>query len=200
MAGFIAIVSLPILLLNFLSGIVGGIWLAVLGEWRLLFIGLGVTFTGAFAIGFALMPSLIFALPLQSAVERRSISGVLFFLSLNLLWTYLLIAAWCVGAFYLISQNYTLSPALPYLLWAYSIAVGPWTFLAKKDAQTGNTHAAFPTFFACVGCAAMMLITLSSFGLPTIQTLATAFSIFLGISFVLQVAEMVMLVRSERNW
>jgi hypothetical protein len=199
MAAFFTLITLPVMLLNFFSGIVGGIWLAILGEWRLLFVGLGAIVTGAFAISLALMPSLIFAIPLQSAVERRSVSGVLFFLSLNLLWTYLLIAVWCVGAFYLIGQNYILSPALPYLLWAYSIAVGPWTFLAKKDAQAGNTHAAFPTFFACVGCAAMMLITLSSFSFPTIQTLAIAFCTFLGISFVLQVAEMVMLIRSERN-
>lgn len=39
------IFSVPIMMMNFASGIIAGIWLAILGQWGLIGIGLVFTFT-----------------------------------------------------------------------------------------------------------------------------------------------------------
>lgn len=44
----IEILSVPIMILNIAGGIVGGIWLAILGEWTLIVIGVLLLFTSHF--------------------------------------------------------------------------------------------------------------------------------------------------------
>ena len=52
----ITVFLLPILFLNFLSGIVGGVWLATIGQWFILATGLFLTLIGWFLVSLVLAP------------------------------------------------------------------------------------------------------------------------------------------------
>lgn len=52
--------ALPIMLLNFLGGIVGGIGLIVQGDWTKFFLGIAYAFTGGFIVSIMMLPSMIF--------------------------------------------------------------------------------------------------------------------------------------------
>jgi hypothetical protein len=58
MQALIALLVLPLMLLNVLGGIVGGIWLIVLGEWGALGVALIAIVFGAIICSFALMPGI----------------------------------------------------------------------------------------------------------------------------------------------
>jgi hypothetical protein len=60
-ATIIRLISIPVMLLNLGGGIVGGIWLVVLGKWGLLGIGLASVFISSIGLGLALTPSMLLA-------------------------------------------------------------------------------------------------------------------------------------------
>ena len=75
----------PLSLLNIFGGVVSGVWLAILGEWRVIGTGVLALFVSGMALGLAMMPGLIFSLPAAAMLERgNKIGGYIFtFLSLG---------------------------------------------------------------------------------------------------------------------
>ena len=59
----LGLISIPIMLLNFGGGIVGGIWLATLGKWGLLGLGVASMLLSSSGLGLVLTPGLLFAVP-----------------------------------------------------------------------------------------------------------------------------------------
>ena len=57
----IEILTLSILVMNMIGGISAGIWLAFLGEWKLIIIGIVLLFTSHFYISLLMLPGLLFA-------------------------------------------------------------------------------------------------------------------------------------------
>src|SRR5690606_4777318 len=84
------------MLLNLLGGVVAGIWLAVLGEWGTLFRGLGILIGGALTISLFMMPGLLLAAPAASLHTSGKRLGFYFFGLMSLLYTYGVLAGWCV--------------------------------------------------------------------------------------------------------
>ncbi len=50
--------SMPIMLMNIFSGIIGGIWLAILGEWQLIGIGIGLIIVVPWGLNLLLLISI----------------------------------------------------------------------------------------------------------------------------------------------
>jgi hypothetical protein len=101
-ATIIRLISIPVMLLNLGGGIVGGIWLVVLGKWGLLGIGLASVFISSIGLGLALTPSMLFSMPGAVALERgKYVLGILCLMAGNL-WTYAVMTVWCVGCFYFV--------------------------------------------------------------------------------------------------
>jgi hypothetical protein len=74
----IGLLSIPVGLLNFGAAIIGGIWLAILGNWGLLGLGLFSMFVSSYGISFALMPGLLFFAPGALAIEKgRYVIGLI---------------------------------------------------------------------------------------------------------------------------
>jgi len=69
----IEILSLPIMILNMVGGIIGGIWLAILGEWGLIGIGILLMFTSHWILAILMMPSLLFNGELNIDRLKRSV-------------------------------------------------------------------------------------------------------------------------------
>lgn len=72
------------------------------------------------------------------------------------------------------------------MLWGYAAATGPWSFLARKDAEAGNDQASMPAFFAQLGVIAMMVATFINPVGTDFFTLIYWFAPVLGIGLVLQ--------------
>jgi hypothetical protein len=146
----------PFLILNFFGGVVGGIWLAVLGEWRLLGIGIAYMICGAFLAGILMLPGMIFAGPAALAAQRQK-----FFLTAILgvpaiAWTFAVMTGTCALIFGTLVSHVEGTP-IPYILWAYAVALAPWSYMASVETRSGNDAANVLLFFCQLGTISMMV-------------------------------------------
>jgi hypothetical protein len=199
MQAIFTLLAVPIFILNFAGGIVGGIWLAILGDWPPLIMGIGAWIISTLSISLVLSPGLIFEIPAAMALERGNyVLGGLLALLGNL-WTYGIMIVWCVGSFVFILAEHKSGSPWPYLLWAYSIATGPWGYLASREAQSdSNSLSSIVAFCACIGVVAMMGVMLFARSL-NLAYLVFAFAIPMTISFVFQTLIFISIARMQRR-
>jgi hypothetical protein len=137
--------TIPVSLVTMFGGTVSGIWLAILGEWGVIGTGILALFVSSFLLGFALMPSLIFAIPAMALFERGNKVGGYILMFLNLIYTYAILIFWSLSVLIYYREQASNASLIPILFWSYGVATGPISFLASKDLQGGNEHAMFPT-------------------------------------------------------
>lgn len=150
-----SLLAIPLMILNFLAGIVGGLALLFKGEWQLFALGIGYGFFGSFIIGTLLLPGMIFAAPLASNTIQRSglLTGI--FGLLSIVYTYIVMTFTTVTVFSAI--NFQNDAGFFHLLWGYSTATAPWGYMANQERRAGNPDAAFPLFFLQLGSISMMV-------------------------------------------
>lgn len=175
---------LPFIILNMLAGLVGGAAMLFQGEWTAFFLGLAWMLIGAFALSLALLPGMIFLPIVKWAAERESMPLMLLAGIPAMIWTYVVIAVSCVVVFAAIINNSGVG--FFQMLWGYAAATGPWSFLARKDAEAGNDQASMPAFFSQLGVIAMMVATFINPDGTDFFTLLYWFAPVLGIGLVLQ--------------
>lgn len=149
LGALLAALMVPLMLLNLLGGIVAGIWLAILGQWGAIFLGLAIAFAGAFLVSLLLLPGIGLAGLGLVAFERgnKLIGGFLLILSSP--WTPLVILVWEVSIFIVFGRRITSSNlAIPMWLWSYGAATGVWSFLASKEPEGDRDMASFGAFAA----------------------------------------------------
>ena len=71
MQALLLLLFIPFMLLNMLGGVVGGIWLGVMGEWRLLVFGILYMLGGSLVVSILMLPGMMFAAPAAMAAERK---------------------------------------------------------------------------------------------------------------------------------
>ena len=121
--------------MNMLSAIVGGVWLAFLGEWRLIVIGIALLFTSQWIISFMLLPGMLLGTISMYFHEKKNPLFYLFGF-VNQAYTNFLILVTCAFAFILCTHFYSGNSKItliPYLLWSWSIALGDWQYFASKE-------------------------------------------------------------------
>jgi len=159
MRAFFTILFLPLVILNSLAGVVGGAWLLWLGEWKLVLGAFTIVLASSIWASILLLPTLLVAAPSMLALDRGYNFTVTFLATLGGLWTYSVVAAWCLVAFWYIPlfRHDGSIPVLPYLLYAYSVATTPWAALAQRETRSGNGEGAELTVSAaCVGSALLL--------------------------------------------
>jgi energy-coupling factor transporter ATP-binding protein EcfA2 len=178
LTGLFSTLLVPILLLDFLGGIVGFIWLATYGEWGVLIGGFLYMVISTFIISFLLLPSLLLAAPAAYFAERRQYLGMGIFGILSASYVALIIYFTCAWIF----QSYTSTvpdgnSILPYLLWGYSIATAPWAYMASKEGEDA-TGTFLALFFTKLG----LLVVVVSSGFLNVE-LDTSLNYFAFIMF-----------------
>lgn len=140
-----------IMICNLLSGIISGIWLAILGEWGKIFGGILLVVLSVSAVPIVLRPSaLFFAAPASIAMEKdKKLLGI-FLGSLSYFYAQVLITTWCIFIFWTYTSMATDKSLIPLLLWSYGIALAPWVWLA---CMTMNEFSMFTIFLAQVSYA-----------------------------------------------
>lgn len=142
-----AALSIPLLFLNLLGGIVGGIWLALLGEWPIIISGFAILLLGPWVASILLAPGFGLAgLGVMSLERGKGTLGWCFIL-LAAPWAPLVIIVWEVAIFLYFGNRAAADNSLPIWLWTYGSATGVWTYMANKERQIssddGSTAMAF---------------------------------------------------------
>jgi hypothetical protein len=151
----------PVLVLNSLGVIAGAIWLAALGRWGTLGLGVVAMILGGLLLSLLMMPILALALPMNWLLERNRRGAALLVGAFVLLLNVAIVAGWMFIAFWYFVGNGmrpgdSLWTLLPLMLWAYGVASAPVSFLASKE-QEGSA-ATLVTFFAELGLVALMFV------------------------------------------
>ena len=155
----ITIAAVPLGILNAFGGLVAVIWLAILGEWGTLGYGLVGIFLGAFALGFAMMPGLLFAIPAAMLIDKgyERCGTVIGFLSA--IYTALILTTWCMGVLYFFVMRADSQSLAPVLLLAYGVATGPISWMAQKESQHGGGEfAVISSLFAQIAFIAVVAV------------------------------------------
>lgn len=149
MRALITLLMVPLMFLNLFGAIVSGIWLAILGEWWAIGVGVSVALVWHFILGLFLMPGLLADIPAAFLVKRHRIILAVPFVLLSLSYTHAVVTAWCIAVFYHFVSTASPASFWPLLIWSYGVALTPWSFLAEKD-QLGDPEAYSPitVFFA----------------------------------------------------
>ena len=177
------ILALSVMVLNMFGAAVGAIWLAVLGKWSAIGWGLLGLIGGSFVISLAMLPGLIFVLPVVTFQKWRFKAGIYMSAVLGALYTTLVISIWCMGALYVLTLKArpdSVSSLIPALLWAYGVATGPVAFLAHKESQGGGGQAsAITTAFSQIGFLILIICV------PVFQmSLPDAAVLFIAVMFI----------------
>lgn len=120
-----------LILLNALSGIVSSIWLIILGQWRL--VGMGILVGLSMPVFWTITVLPLFALLVVAHIAEGSGKRVLVGLLGFLIYIYKhgLIAAWMLLVFHAFTRY--ASASVPVLLWGYAIVMAPLCYIARHD-------------------------------------------------------------------
>ena len=151
------------IVLNALGGIVSGIWLAAIGEWWAIGIGLAGVMSSHWVISMLLLPSILLSAPAVALQERGRLLLASLVAALANLYISALMAAWGAGVFLVFATSATTGSTIPLLIWGYGVTSGPWVFFVSKTPQEGgeNERSFIATFFLQVGYIAAALILLA---------------------------------------
>ena len=148
------IMAVPVLFLNILSSIVGGIWLIVRGEWGLVIVGFIYFFITRWIFGFLILLSGLTIVAARYFYNKgNNILGNVFSF-ISYFYLNILTITTCFLAFIICSSFYAnrvgieylsyydlitqlLSSAkddyIPYLLWSWGMALAEWQYLSSKE-------------------------------------------------------------------
>lgn len=138
--GMIYLIAVPLLILNVFGGIVSGIILLIGGDWVPVLFGVLFLLFGTLLISLLLLPSLLFGgLGIYFANRKNRVgTGISVFASQW--WIYAVMFGVCYSVFGTMLQFDDQASRLVLLIWAFSVAVAPWTYMAGKEQNNDSTQ------------------------------------------------------------
>lgn len=186
-----------LMLLNTFGGIASGIWLALLGEWWAVGVGLLALFSPPL-LGLVLAPGLVLLAPANMLLNKQRPFFAFPLLLLGYAYTCAVISAWCIFIFAIFMTRADADTFWPLLIWSYGVAMGPWQYMAQKDEQSGAGDAsAMTTFFAQVAYIIMAVVLV--FGGATLIELAVVFGVIMLLGMLIQTGIGLALWREQRR-
>ncbi len=171
---------LPIItILNVFGGIVGGLWLLFSGEWLFVLLAFGISLIIPTVYSFTLMPiGFLFALPITYFTEKKKTALAIIFGAINMLVNNIVLLLWVIMVFAYMIDTAKVSGinAIPFLLFGWEVAIGPFTYMASKEPRDS-----FATFIS-VFFMQISYLLLGILYLLNILTLALPLIIILGIT------------------
>lgn len=168
--GLVATSLIPFIALNFLGGLVGGVWLLFMGEWRLVGSGILLLIFASFLHSIVLIPTLpltaLFAYLLGKG--QKVLAGITAFVSM--LYVQAVGLIWTIAIFLVMVSYGQDTHLLPYLLFGYSLATGPYSYMASKEGgdATASHMAVWLVQFAYVLFFLFYYLNILPYALPII--------------------------------
>jgi hypothetical protein len=182
MRTLVTVLGVPLLVLNLAGGIVAGVWLMFLGEWWPLVVGVAVIVGGAWACALLLSPSLLIGMFAALLFERGGIYRLVAYplvLAVSL-WTYVVMCVWTLLWFFYFSHSALSGSIIPMMLWAYTVATAPWSYMAQREAQGGEHTSSMAVFFLELGSVVGLVLLLCG---AQASTAVLAFLAIMGATF-----------------
>ncbi len=168
----IEIFSVHIMVLNGFGCIIAAFWLVILGEWTLIGFSILLSVLLTYMLTILIIPNIVLAgIAIYFYNKRNKVLGYLF-AYISLLYVNILIICTCIYAFLFCADFYkgnTIIGAIPYLLWSWGLALGPWHFFVLK--RPWNDFAAITLFRISIF---YLLFLLSTMFIPTISLISVA--------------------------
>ena len=157
------ILRLLFTLLNMFGVLTGAIWLAIIGKWSVLGVGLASMFFSAPVIGFALMPGALLMMASAPFLGTRLWFLGFPFLLADSIYSSAIIGAWCFGVVVFFVQEAGADAMLPALLWAYGVAISPLSYMTQKSAGVDGPEfgSVLITFAAQLAIVFMAMVVLA---------------------------------------
>ncbi|MBU0580862.1 MAG: hypothetical protein KKA19_06765 [Candidatus Margulisbacteria bacterium] len=164
-AGLLMLIT-PLIILNLFGGIISGIWLIILGEWRIVLTGIAYTLLlNFFILPVALMPQFLLVIPVKFLMKRKIL--LIFYTFLVSLYSIGILAIsclWILNKFAHMANNDTF---IPILILSYGVAIGPWFYFAKEEGDSTQII----TFFGAISYIVAIIMLL--FGVPFLTIIIT---------------------------
>jgi len=193
--GMITALSFPLMLLNVFGGIVSGIWLAVIHDWKTLGIGISFFFFSTFILGIVLIPSVLLVAPAAYCAERGKTIGLVFFGALSSVYVLTLITVWCCGVLLLFMRDANEANFIPRLIWSYGVATAPWGYMASKGESEEDFGTTVAVFLAEL--AYLVLMLLITFFRITVLGGLEIFGGFMLVGLIVQTSMLVVIQRER---
>ena len=200
MSAFIILMNVlsgPLMLLNALGGL-AGIWLAFLGEWRIIGWGILGLFVAGYALRFALVPGGVLTALASSFSRQKQPWRSYVLIALGRGDDAALISAWCCAVLYFLVWWTKPMSLIPTLLWSYSTAMSPIAYFVSKARHAQDFGECFGLIFfvAQLGYAVAMLLIGAVGQTVAVVLMIYGFMMLVGFAFQATVAIM---VRRERQ-
>lgn len=125
--------------LNLTSGLIGGIWLAIIGHWGSIVIGIILAIAMPWAYTILFLLTVGFAILISFFYERGSKAFVGIFGFLSLIYGSAIIAAWVIFVFRYFMGDADKSSYIPLLFWSHATATAPLYYMASKESPDDST-------------------------------------------------------------
>jgi hypothetical protein len=142
---------------------VGAVWLAILGKWSLLGIGIASMFLSAWALPVAFIPGRARRHPCNAVLRPpRLVLGFPFIL-VGSIYTIAVVGAWCLFVVLFSLDTAGSDAKLATLLWSYGVTLSPLSYMTNRGSN-GPDGPAFGdmvvTFFTQIALVVMGVIVL----------------------------------------
>jgi hypothetical protein len=178
-------VTTPIIIVfNIIGFTVGGIWLLIAGEWRIVIFAFAIDMLIPTIYSIITLPfTFLFNLPINYFAKKNMKIPTMIFGSLSLTFSNIINLIWVIAVFIymtITAQN-TDNSVIPFLLYGYSIATGPFTYMASKEPPDsyGTFLGVYLIQMSYIILSVLYLIHLLWLGLPIIILLLIVLEISL---------------------
>ena len=178
----------PLAIFNMGAGAISAIWIFFSGDWQVAVQAIVIGIIGPFLISITMMISLPFMVGASGAAEANN--GIISFLLgvPVILWTYLVMLIWATASFWYFASDHFFDYRFPFSILAYSVAVGPWGFLAQKEMQTDpNTMSGFSVTILSIASIIAMVFVILHEGHFQWRTLVSIYAVILSVPAALMI-------------
>jgi len=132
-------IVITLVMINWITTIVGAAWLIVLWDWRPLIAGVIVILISPIALTFVASPgSHLLEIPGARLFGRDHPLLGSFLIVLNLVYLHLLVTAWCLAVFAYYVDKADGDRLWPLALWSFPVATAPLLLMTAKDIRAGR--------------------------------------------------------------
>jgi len=144
--GLVVMCMSSLMVLNLLSGIIGGVWLVLTGGWTIVVLGLIYSVIMPWGYSLALLPNLLLVPFLVKAIDKkwRPLVGTLSFVISG--YGNVVLTIWVIFVFSWV-LSYSSFNILPLLLWGFSTMMGPIGYMALKEGRDASLGTSIATLF-----------------------------------------------------
>lgn len=160
-----------------ITGLAGGVWLGVRGEWPTILLGAIFMAIGPYLLMVPMWLSMLVLIPLARDATPRSPRAIVCILC-NEIYIAAVMCAWFYAVVGVMISNLKHHSLVPAFIWSQAVAVAPWAFMASKEPDNEYTQL---TLLAYSIATAIVLVRLAVLGSFDIWSLAIYAAIMLGV-------------------